>query len=617
MPGLIGLLHSHSEKISINEFFILCKRLSHSSKSKVDPVYFDENLIASRVHNDIIGERICPVQLSESYCWIDGEIYNAAEIAASHFGNFINTGLLLLQAYLNDDLSRVVKEINGFFNAVIYDSRKNLLTFITDRLGLKHLYIWSDKGRFAWSSELKGFIGIPGFDPVIDPRAVECFLKLGYIIGNFTWFKNVSLIPASTIITYDFEKNTFVQERYWTWKEIKPRNISKNDAIDELRRLWRKVVHRCYENIRGQVGLSLSGGLDSRSILAFSQPNRPDLVYTFGKPGCDEIKIARKVCRVLHQTHTTYQISKQNWFCRRKNAIWRTDGQITCLDLHESPYELELWKKIDLNINGFIGDLVFGGSWTNKTDSRISLDIAQLKFGHMVNHTDIENEFFDALHVDPYYIDTRARRFTIFGIRVAACALENRLPYTDNEIIEFIYSLPDYYRLNYKLTHLLFLSDHPDLFKKIPWHKTGYSLRMNNPPLFSFMIFIHNIIKRIRSILNSWGLMNNKNNTLDRKAWLVAILKKPSIIHLLLSRDSIFSRYISDSDRISLLYSNVLKKKRDILKDLLKDLFYLKSGSLKALLRFVITGHDIPTEELGRYLTMEIWFQQLFQVRGC
>jgi len=101
------------------------------------------------------------------------------------------------------------------------------------------------------------------------------------------------LLPASTILTYNISHNSCELDRYWSWSEISSIDISYEEAMEKLKLLWTKSIHQFYE-INKKVGLSLSGGLDSRSILAFSKPFVPDFVFTFGKKNCDDVRNNRR-----------------------------------------------------------------------------------------------------------------------------------------------------------------------------------------------------------------------------------------------------------------------------------------------------------------------------------
>ncbi len=74
--------------------------------------------------------------------------------------------------------------------------------------------------------------------------------------------------------------------------------------------------------------------------------------------------------------------------------------------------------------------------------------------------------------------------------------VNQRLPFFDNNLIEFIYSLPDEYRFNNALYSRMLLKYFPKYFKKIPWQKTRNTI---DKPL-SKIYYFHELIRKFKRI---------------------------------------------------------------------------------------------------------------------
>src|SRR6185436_19713275 len=123
-------------------------------------------------------------------------------------------------------------------------------------------------------SELKGLLGLPGFSPTIDQNALRDFVGVGHMLGNRTWFDGVQVLSAATVLTWDLRNQTALERRYWSWDQVQPLsdNIDEREVLHELGDLFvAGVRRRC--NDTAAVGLTLSGGLDSRAILAAMPDN--------------------------------------------------------------------------------------------------------------------------------------------------------------------------------------------------------------------------------------------------------------------------------------------------------------------------------------------------------
>ena len=424
--------------------------ISYSNSDFVDSLFSDENIYASRIHLGIIGEKESPFQKSGIYSWIDGEIYNLNEILELFNYSSITLSELLIDAYINKQLKIVLSKINGCFTAILYD--KNEIILITDRYGMKPLFLWNNEGNFAWVSEVKALLALKCFKPEINTQAIHCFMALGHFIGDITWFKGVKLINAASIIIYSLKRRKIVEEkRYWKWSAIKPQTITFNKAVIKLGNLLQAAVKKRVK-IDEKLIVSLSGGIDSRLNLAvINQINGLNVkCYTLGKKGCDDIKIARMVSSIKVNKHYIFEVNQENWLDERYQKVWRSDGMITLLHLHSPVSSQRLKELFDIAIGGNFGEIM-KGPWIGELDKKITKKAAFKRFGKHIGLTDLDDDFYDISHQDPYVFDTRGRRFINISIIANSIAIEIRKPLLDNDLIEFVYALPDRYRKESKL----------------------------------------------------------------------------------------------------------------------------------------------------------------------
>ena len=139
----------------------------------------------------------------------NGEIYNFQELrrALKAQGHTFRTGsdseviVHLYEEYGTD----FVSHLSGMFALALWDSSRRRLLLARDRLGIKPLYITSNSGYFAFSSELKSLLEIPGFERQIDPAALQEYLALGYVPAPLSMLKGIVKLPPGTILVADHE----------------------------------------------------------------------------------------------------------------------------------------------------------------------------------------------------------------------------------------------------------------------------------------------------------------------------------------------------------------------------------------------------------------------------
>ena len=611
--GIVNVSHNITTKEIKNALSLI----SYSDSGIVDNLFSDENIIASRIHLGIIGEKDSPFQKSGVYSWIEGEIYNLNEILDMFKYNSKTFSELLIDAQINNQLELVLSKIDGWFTAILYDKKE--IKFISDRYGVKPLYLWDNGTSFAWISEVKALLALNSFKPEINTQVINCFMDLGHLMGDITWFKDVKMINAASIITYSLKQRKIIDEkRYWKWSSIKPLDITFNEAVIRLSNLLQAAVKKRV-NTGEKLGVSLSGGLDSRGVLAaIDQINDINVeCFTFGKKGCDDIKIAQEVSSIKNNPHHIFELNEENWMDERFQKVWRTDGMMNLLHLHNPAKKQSLKGLFDIIIGGNLGECV-KGYWVNEFDKRITKKTAFYRFGKHIKFTNLDDDYYDISHQDPYVIDTRARRFINMGFMTNNRTIEIRRPLLDNDFIEFAYALPDMYRKGKNLYEKALLYKYPEYFEKIPWQDTGY-------PISKEMFLHRKIIFMAKELLKKFPIIKSTRNYTNYADWLRAPNMVKLIKKILDPKEAIYSNYININfiDKYvepHNLKNNLIKKCFNILrfliysiKEYILNLFHHSNRYFKFILNKSVLqyNHDY-SEEICRALTMEIWFQQVF-----
>ncbi|MFS6538273.1 asparagine synthase-related protein [Idiomarina loihiensis] len=474
MPGIYGVANSNNSKVNLENMADAMYLYDHFIQDEL----FDNAIVgASRAHTGQVGEATSPVRNGSNALWIEGEAYNVSDVADELDLEATSLSELLLAAETSQQLDNCLNRLDGYFCAALYNLETRMLKLISDRYGMRLLYWYHKNGVFAWGSEVKAILAIEGVDKELDSTSYDCFMDLGHLMGEHTWFEHIKLIKPATVIEYDLANGVVSQHHYWKWSEIKPSNLTFDEAVDELGKRFIEAVRRRFDP-NERIGISLSGGLDSRVILAavdFLYPDYKGYAYTFGTPDCDDITIAEQVIsRSKNWQHEKFYFSADNWFEPRKERVWNTDGMKDMMHMHGSEFASEIGKNMDVNLNGYLGDAVLGGSYLkskNKFNQRVDKSHAADAYG---NHAEgYADEFYNIDHYDHFLYMVRGRRFINYGTANLLPWVNQRKPFFDNDVIELVFSLPDEYRANNRLYSAMLHKYFPKYFRDIPWQQTG------------------------------------------------------------------------------------------------------------------------------------------------
>jgi asparagine synthase (glutamine-hydrolysing) len=589
MPGIIGFtIPERSESEATRILKAMQDFFTHRNDDCRQPLFIDNRIAATAVQNRTPAQARQPCRRGSVYVWLDGEFYNRGAPNQQREVLPADDAELLAQLYGEDPDLRFLAAIDGIYSAAIYDKDRQKLYLISDRYGFRHLNWMVHRGQIVWTSELKALLALPDYSPQIDKKAIEEFLHIGWLLDNRTWFENTQLLPAASVLSWDLRDCSARVRRYWWWDRTKPiqGTVGLEEAAEELARLLTAaVVTRCRPGER--VGITLSGGLDSRAILA-AMPDRchPIDAVTFGKRGCDDIRIAARAAALKGARHHVVELDSQSWLEPRIDAVWWTDGRKDLSHMSVlGAYSLAS-RLMAVVLDGAAGGRLKGIDlqYPNSTDNYMRRECG----------VDLATSGAAATRFREYYarlgnrylfeVDSLMRSFTANGPKLATFfGLRYAVPFLDNRLQEFLYSVPPRLRANHALFARMLTKTFPQFVKNIPWQATGTSLGLARPVQKAFG-FAARVRRRLGKDLRRLGIQRfDTKDPADHAYWL---RQEPAISlaqHLLLQPSPLYSEFI-DRSAVENAWNRHMR------------------------------GRD-ESRVLYRCLTIELWLQQVFEKR--
>jgi asparagine synthase (glutamine-hydrolysing) len=175
---------------------------------------------------------------------------------------------------------------NGMFALACWDRIERRLILARDRYGIKPLYIAQQGSLFAFASEQKAIRVVPGFRAALDKEALLEYFTFQNIFTDRTLLKDISLLPAGHYATLQLGGAVSPELRrvqYWDYNFAEPSQHARpQEYREELDRLFQQAVSRqLITDV--ELGSYLSGGMDSGSITAIAARSYPYLkTFTCG-----------------------------------------------------------------------------------------------------------------------------------------------------------------------------------------------------------------------------------------------------------------------------------------------------------------------------------------------
>lgn len=209
----------------------------------------------------------------------NGEVYNFRELRAElqsigqqfHSRTDSEVVLKALAVWGVGALNR----FNGMFAIALLDKQKRELLLARDRYGIKPIYYANLGNRLLFGSEVKAILADTAYHTRVDKEGLLEYLTFQNFFTDRTLFKGVRLLPLGSYIKVSIDGGESTQVKYWDYSFEEPEgNISEQDYIEELDRLFQQAVNRQLVS-DVDIGAYLSGGMDSGSVTAIAASQLP------------------------------------------------------------------------------------------------------------------------------------------------------------------------------------------------------------------------------------------------------------------------------------------------------------------------------------------------------
>jgi asparagine synthase (glutamine-hydrolysing) len=380
---------------------------------------------------------------------------------------------------LGDEFAATLK---GAFSAIVLDEARDKLLLVNDRLGSYPLY-WSERaGLLSFSSELRILMRDPGVKKALDLRAVADYLAFGFVMGDKTLAEGVSLLPPSSVLRYSMAGGTVSVTRYherFAW--LRPGDCGgAGDALERLVVTFRQAVARGTSGGH-KLGLSLSGGLDSRAALAaIDCMATPITTRTVGAKGCADETIAAKLAAIAGSNHGFVAIDDRyvgDYVGNLRHMVSLSDGFYVSHGLTEMR-ALSALEKEDTQVllRGHGAELAKTDvAWPLHSDARTRRlrtpdqlsDALVERSRHVMTDVSLGDLFRNDLRprvdgmarqslteslagaeltaseaISHLYLFEYHRRFSVPSLQVFRSRVEVRMPFVDEDFLQALFQLP-------------------------------------------------------------------------------------------------------------------------------------------------------------------------------
>lgn len=343
-----------------------------------------------------------------------------------------------------------VAGLNGLFSGMLIDRARRHALLFNDRYGSERLYSYDKDGATYFASEAKALLAVLPELRGFDDTGVAQFLAFGSTLDGHTLFRGLKLVPGGSLWRFvpgaDVQRERYFQPAAW---EALP-ELSEAGFESAFSDAFGHVLP-AYLHSDQPVGLSLTGGLDTRMIVA-SMPRSasPAVAYTYAEAGRDallDLRIARRVAGFRGMEHHALRIGADfvaGFAGHVDRTVYISDGCAGMLGAHELTLSEQARQLAPVRLTGNFGSEVLRSMSTFKRSGPA---------GELLDPALAER-------VDAVVAEQRSRRvhpvtlaafeevpWHLGGtLAVARSQLSVRTPYMDNRVVQLAYQAPAHLR---------------------------------------------------------------------------------------------------------------------------------------------------------------------------
>jgi asparagine synthase (glutamine-hydrolysing) len=231
---------------------------------------------------------------------------------------------------MSNEPAEQLRELDGCFAIAYTDSDADRFVLATDKLASRPIYYRTADG-FLFGSEVKSILTRVE-DPEVNVQAISDLILMGHMWGEKTLVEGIRALPPATVIEYD--GGAVSCQRYW--QPAYGEDSASEKYLEELVARYRDAVDRMAATLSDEVGLWLSGGLDSRSLATLLRRNVETgsigdvqtYTYDANPGGGTNLPLAGRTADTLGFDNQQIGLSPERLADCMEKAVSTTDGMV-------------------------------------------------------------------------------------------------------------------------------------------------------------------------------------------------------------------------------------------------------------------------------------------------
>lgn len=340
------------------------------------------------------------------------------------------------------------EKLNGLYSGLLIDRRRKQVFLFNDRYAMERIYWHETADAFYFASEAKALLCILPFVREFDPEGVAQYLALGNILESRTLFRGIQRLPGGGL--WRMADGRYLRATYFSpalWEAQTA--LGSEEFEDRFADTFKKILPS-YFAAKSKLGIALTGGLDTRMIMACCPRGSPrQATYTFaGRDGDTTLddRIAARVAAACGLSHQLLRLQPDfftDFAAHADRTVYRTDGVFGILGAHEIYFNRLARHLAPVRLTGNFGSEVLRGISTFKPQ-RLAPELFASGYAEQIaGAAGLLAETRKQTHPDTF-ATFKEIPWNLFGsVSAGRSQVTFRTPYLDNDLVALAYRMPE------------------------------------------------------------------------------------------------------------------------------------------------------------------------------
>ena len=223
------------------------------------------------------------------------------------------------------------KRLNGQFAIALYDSRKNQLLLVRDQIGIAPLFYTTVNGRVIFASEIKAILEHPGVPRRLNLKAVDQLMNYPGVVSPVTFFDGVRALQGGHMLRITPGQETEDIEFWDLCYQAQEEDLGEEYYVEKLREMLKRAIsRRLVADV--PIGFYISGGLDSSVVACYIGKYLLNSCYSFsaeiGSGELDESRFQQIIRECVGSTHYSTKVAEAEIWQNLPSVIYHAESAV-------------------------------------------------------------------------------------------------------------------------------------------------------------------------------------------------------------------------------------------------------------------------------------------------